>query len=316
MDTSTTNKPRTKTKWNEKDERFAFIKWINQDKFNIVGVCDFEESESYELEAFYKIRWPETDERKKFKTYRGQLIFIGSKDECEAREIQATTHLRDTTLTKNITKNLTEKVVKQTTSTIISECQIKQHEEHVKQLENKLKEKNSEIDQLKIENTNLRQKLSESEIVSKNNEKDLQYCSKNNLLAIASCIFNNLGSSNDLEALSVRSSIDDETKMSVISSRHPDIKISYNLKLTLDSMKLNKNQTTSKIYRTLIYGLLPLSASDFASSNFDILVAKYAKLIDASKDYMSNIDFQANSHLKIFTNELCTKTLRELCFML
>jgi hypothetical protein len=312
--TKTTTNKKKKTFYNDGDTRYAFVKWNSEkDKFSVVPMSDLEKSEAYILEESYKIRWFNSVARTTFTAYTGKLIFIGTEHECEEKEIQATTHLQDKGLSGKINKGPSEKVAQITTEKLIEESKIHQLEQHIKNLEIKLKEKDTTNSTLVDENAQLKKNLSELQTKQSNNEKIFEFCSREKLLAIAKCIYSHLGTGNDLEDLSVDKSLDDQYKMVLLSARFPEIKIPLNLKLTLESMKNNEKHTTSKIYRCLINGLLAnVDAIQFGNSNAEILSQNFNRIINACSDYMQNIDFDKTKK-HIFTQELQNKCLRELC---
>ena len=85
-----------------------------------------------------------------------------------------------------------------------------------------------------------------------------------------------------------------------ISSNYSHIKLPYNLKQSIESMKRNNKASTPVIYRTLISGmLLMIDDKALGNCNAEILHTKYSDIIHACKGKFEIIG-TANINKKTF----------------
>ena len=181
----------------------------------------------YTLESeLYKVLFPEsTKDAAKLKKYSAYIIFIGTKDNCDKRELEYVNYCQDTTNKGKITKELSKKQVSEINTANQEECRVKLLESQVVNLESKLKETEKQLQEVQSI-------LSESQDQVKSLHREIDQLKsdsldidKEKLITTGLYLVNKYCNKNHLKEIQVLEEEEDGSKMVLIFSLNFKTKI-------------------------------------------------------------------------------------------
>jgi uncharacterized coiled-coil protein SlyX len=167
---------------------------------------DVELLATYELDSVdYSVRWGQPKQK-----FKATIIIIDTEKNCLDKLESITQYAVDNSLAAKISKKQAPKVIESLSNDNREICQIELMKSQISNQENKIKELESVINEQR-ENIKKLAHTNEELIKKANNkDKDLDHCNSQNLMSIATCIFNNYGSLADVQNLLLMNSCEQE----------------------------------------------------------------------------------------------------------
>jgi predicted RNase H-like nuclease (RuvC/YqgF family) len=178
---------------------------------------------------------------------KGEILFIGTKVECDEKLEEILSYQTDPSLASKITKKLAPKATEQLLDKNRETCKLQLLEAQVSQMESKIKSLELTLSQKETTISILEKRCQSFETTESEKSSEIDSLNKTKLLSIASCIFNNYGSINDVQNLLI---LNNESEMSsevALSVNFPDYKIPIRLKNHLLKMIREGKKTTSYV---------------------------------------------------------------------
>ncbi len=172
----------------------------------------------YTLETeLYKVLFPEsTKDAAKLKRYSAYIIFIGSKDNCDKRELEYLNYCQDTTNKGKITKELSKKQATEINTANQEECWVKLLESQVVNLESKLKETEKQLQEVQSILSESQDQVKSLQLENDQLKSDSLDIDKEKLITTGLYLVNKYCNKNHLKEIQVLEEEEDGSKMVLI----------------------------------------------------------------------------------------------------